>query len=530
MEESQKILLRSLESSGVRLPPLVSSIGDLSSPSLFSVCAQSLRLIDAACPIPTSLPDSMAERFRICTQLASALTDLGYVGHMSFHKLLYPSEEDLYKLVRFLVERLSESSEERKNSEENDISATTGEKEEMTSKDWMVRSNNQWNDSKNYQKVGTSLNDLTVKTEELDPLNTNSIEAPMIDKSAFVDISRSGIQDSSKEELMSVGYGEQSIEESSMRSDGCRHDQTAGQRDDKHVSKLQQKLAALKEQSSKMRNEIEKLQSREKVLMEEVSAKTLELQDVEEEHDVLKAVAEMVFDDQQPVEFYLDQLNERVDKRKHNLVELETQWGASMKSLEEKKKCLEDSLYATIPEAWEKLQKLEEVEVETQSILSEIRKREEEHSKLSADLEKQPKLAPRISYVQRIIEITKNSRKQDADIDRILKETRELQIESNSIQERLHRTYAVVDETVFREAKKDAVGRKAYRLLTSIHETFEQVSEKILTADRTRREVAEYEAKLASMASRRLDIGKLQADLDAIRKENEYLEQRLQDN
>lgn len=76
--------------------------------------------------------------------------------------------------------------------------------------------------------------------------------------------------------------------------------------------------------------------------------------------------------------------------------------------------------------------------------------REEEHSKLSAELERQPKVASRGSHIQRIKEITKNSRKQDADIERILKETRELQLESNSIQERLHRTYAVVDEMVFR--------------------------------------------------------------------------------
>ena len=59
-------------------------------------------------------------------------------------------------------------------------------------------------------------------------------------------------------------------------------------------------------------------------------------------------------------------------------------------------------------------------------------------------------MASRGSHIQRIKEITKNSRKQDADIERILKETRELQLESNSIQERLHRTYAVVDEMVFR--------------------------------------------------------------------------------
>jgi len=76
--------------------------------------------------------------------------------------------------------------------------------------------------------------------------------------------------------------------------------------------------------------------------------------------------------------------------------------------------------------------------------------REEEHSKLSADLEKQPKLPSRTSYIERIKEITKSSQKQDADIKRILKETRELQLESNSIQDRLHRTYAVLDEIVCR--------------------------------------------------------------------------------
>lgn len=76
--------------------------------------------------------------------------------------------------------------------------------------------------------------------------------------------------------------------------------------------------------------------------------------------------------------------------------------------------------------------------------------REEELSKLSQDLKKQPKLPPRRSYIERVTEITKNSRKQDNDIQRILKDTRDLQLESNTIQERLNRTYAVVNETVFR--------------------------------------------------------------------------------
>lgn len=48
---------------------------------------------------------------------------------------------------------------------------------------------------------------------------------------------------------------------------------------------------------------------------------------------------------------------------------------AVRKSLEEKKKGLEESLYATNPETQEKLQKLREVELELQSTLSEIKKR-----------------------------------------------------------------------------------------------------------------------------------------------------------
>lgn len=80
---------------------------------------------------------------------------------------------------------------------------------------------------------------------------------------------------------------------------------------------------------------------------------------------------------------------------------------------------------------------------------------------------------------------------------------------------------------VCREAKKDAMGRQVYRLLTSIHDSFEQISDKILAIDRARREAAEQEAKLAALSSRSIDINKLQSDLDSIRKENDFLEQQL---
>ncbi|XP_020232846.1 coiled-coil domain-containing protein 22 isoform X3 [Cajanus cajan] len=267
--------------------------------------------------------------------------------------------------------------------------------------------------------------------------------------------------------------------------------------------------------------ETDKFQIQEKELIDEVTVKTSEVELLEQELELMKEAAEMAFNNQHSVDFYLEQLNEQVQAKRNYLLTLESEWDAVRKPLEEKKISLEESLYSNNPDALEMLHKLREVQQEEQIILSEIMKREEEHLKLSADLEKQQKVASRKSYTDRIKEITKNSRKQDADIERILKDTREVQLESNSIQERLHRTYAVADEIVFREAKKDPTGLQVYRLLVNIHKGFEQISEKILATDRVRREVAEYEMKLAAKSSGSLDVSELKANLDTIIRENE---------
>ncbi|RYR45300.1 hypothetical protein Ahy_A07g031137 [Arachis hypogaea] len=288
------------------------------------------------------------------------------------------------------------------------------------------------------------------------------------------------------------------------------------------------------------------LKQKEKALIDDVASRISELELLERELEVMTSVSEMAFDKQHSVDFYANQLNEQLQAKRHNLLKLESEWDPVRKSLEEKKRSLEDSLYSSNPDLQEMLEKLRECQQEEQLILSEIRKREEEQSKLSADLAKQPKSSSRKSYTEKIKEITKNSRKQDADIERILKETREVQLDSNSIQERLHRTYAVADEIVFRyehliiacvskhphrEAKKDATGRQIYRLLTSIHQGFEQISQKIMATDRIRREVAEYEMKLAAMTPRSLDANKLHADadIDVVVKENDYFEHPFQE-
>ncbi|KAI4307836.1 hypothetical protein L6164_030974 [Bauhinia variegata] len=534
MEESQEILLKSVESYGISIPPSVSSIAELTPNDLVSICAQCLNLLDDAASFPTSLPsDSVADRVRICTDIASAIKNLGYVGDISFHQFLYPSQEYLYKLIRFLAERISESSESGRIAGQKNISARSKLRQDV------VRSSLEDSIEKtddevavgDFSTVGSKLYDLRLEMQapETSSPNTDAFinqdnTFPVVPKETNIiappDASSSILAGFSKDELTCVSNErdlfEGGIDAGRNSFENC---ETAGSINNGDMTVLKQKI----------RCETDKVQHQRKVLMDEVTARTSELEHLEQELELMKAAAEMALDDKHSVDFYLSQFSEQLQAKRHHLLKLESDWDALRNPLEERKGSLEESLFSNNPDAGEMLRKLREVEKVEQFILSEIRKSDEEHSKVTLDLEKQPKLASRKSYVQRIMEITKNSRKQDADIERILKEIRDLRLESNSIQERLHRTYAVADEMVFREAKKDPTGRQVHRLLTSIHESFEQVSEKILETDRIRREVAEYEMKLAAITSRSFDVDKLQTDLDAIARENEYLEQKLQD-
>ncbi|KAG8636912.1 coiled-coil domain-containing protein 22 isoform X2 [Manihot esculenta] len=402
MEEYEDVLLKSLQNAGVSIPSNVSSIQDFTSATLVSICAQSVNLLDETASLPSSFPDSLVDKFKICTDIALAIKRLGYIGDMTYYKFLYPSEEDLFKLVRFLVERLSESSVGVKLPDLKDVNSTRKIRVEGStdnSEDWMEKADDRGLDH---------------QQEKLKNLSLHNIGSELSD---------SNVEDTSFNRLL------------------------AAEGESERVAF--QKVTPAKDQSSQMRHESETLQNQEKLLVKEVTARTSELQKLQEELEMLKDAAEMAFDDQHPIEFYVEQLNKQ-DSKRCNIVELESKWDAFRKPLEEKKRSLEESLYADIPEAQEKLLKLREVELEKQAILSKVRRLEEEHSKLCVDFGKQPKLPTRTSYIERIKEITKNSRKQDADIERILKETRELQLESNSIRECLDRTYAVLDEIVFR--------------------------------------------------------------------------------
>ncbi|GKA47294.1 coiled-coil domain-containing protein 22 isoform X2, partial [Tanacetum coccineum] len=422
---------------------------------------------------------------------------------------LYPSEEDMYKLIRFLVGRLSELSTNAVSPDTkfNNVNATVNI-------DHLGQISNDADTEE--RNLHTKVEDLKLRTDEVVSSSIQCTEDVAAEK---------GNSETNKVGLSDMENGGGSAEDTQLsRKSAGGKGEVISQEDVEY--KLEQAPISHPDKSSQASIQL-LFFLQENVHSEESTARSLELQQLEEQHDLLKAAVEMASDKQTPLDSYITQLGEQIDAKRHNLAKIESKWKATIRCLEEKKHKLEEAMCAKQPDSQHKHQNWKKLEKDLVCVLSETKQREDELSILSKEVEKLPKLATRRSYIERIKEITKNSRKQDIDIERILKETRELQLESNMIQERLHRTYAVVDETLLREAKKDQVVEQAHNLLTTIHESFEEITEKILATDRARREATDLETKLSSVAAQSLNIDKLQADLDAIRKENEYLECRL---
>ncbi|KAF3825490.1 hypothetical protein GH733_005472 [Mirounga leonina] len=105
----------------------------------------------------------------------------------------------------------------------------------------------------------------------------------------------------------------------------------------------------------------------------------------------------------------------------------------------------------------------------------EAQRKEEVYKQLLSELETLARDVSRLAYTQCILEIVGNIRKQKEEIIKILLDTNKLQKEINSLFGKLDRTYAVTDELVFKDAKKDDAVRKAYKYLAALHENCSQL-------------------------------------------------------
>jgi hypothetical protein len=85
----------------------VSAISQLGPEAIVEVVARSLWLISQGeAQFPTVLPKSIAQKHRICTNMATKIKEMGFTGDCGYNQLLYPVEAHTRPLLNWLVQKL----------------------------------------------------------------------------------------------------------------------------------------------------------------------------------------------------------------------------------------------------------------------------------------------------------------------------------------------------------------------------------------------------------------------------------------
>lgn len=182
-------------------------------------------------------------------------------------------------------------------------------------------------------------------------------------------------------------------------------------------------------------------------------------------------------------------------------------------------------------ESSRRLVEIQELHQSVRAAAEEARRKEEVYKQLVSELETLPKDVSRLAYTQRILEIVGNIRKQKEEITKILSDTKELQKEINSLSGKLDRTFAVTDELVFKDAKKDDAVRKAYKYLAALHENCSQLIQTIEDTGTIMREVRDLEEQIETEMGKKTlsNLEKICEDYRALRQENAGLLGRVRE-
>eukprot|EP00250_Pteridium_aquilinum_P020523 c24848_g1_i1 orf=596-2230(-) len=328
----------------------------------------------------------------------------------------------------------------------------------------------------------------------------------------------------SKEKYM-MGEGEEKAQEKESTSYSLDEHTDFKQRE---LSMLEERLRTISSENSKLTREAMEFNQSINKLEVEYEASSKHLEGLKKKHELINMAAEIALDSTQTEESKILRLKVCKEESQKRLADSKTQWESIFTELKSKKEFLESAAFTKNKELHTKLQELKNVRQQIKDTTIKLKQREEQINILTGEMEKGIKGPSRSTYVRRITELIKNSKKQDIDISRIIGETRDLQRESNTNQGRLKRIHVLVDELVFRDAKKDPVCRQAYRLLTSMHEDFSDCYDKVFAMDKVRREITELQVAVEIMEKRPVDVKKVQADFDALVAENLSLEKSLQ--
>ncbi|XP_061758405.1 coiled-coil domain-containing protein 22 isoform X4 [Nerophis ophidion] len=302
---------------------------------------------------------------------------------------------------------------------------------------------------------------------------------------------------------------------------------------DKHQSQ-QEELASLQLQFQQLCSDVDQLTTDMKHMrvtnaqvLDEMKQRELQNREEEEKIQVKKKSIDLLPD----AENNLLKLQGLVEASAKRVVSLASQWEKHRAPLIDQHRSLKEICSHQDMESSRKLSEIKVLHDKIRVSTEEAKQKEEIYKQLVSQLENLPKDVSRAAYTQRILEIVSNIKKQKEEITKILCDTKDLQKEINSLTGKLDRTFAVTDELVFKDAKKDESVRKSYKYLAALHENCSQLIQTIEDTGTILREIRDLEEQIETENSNKTvaNLERIVEDYKAIRQENSALAAKVRD-
>ena len=309
------------------------------------------------------------------------------------------------------------------------------------------------------------------------------------------------------------------------------------------VGETKEKEPDAEEVAAKRAEELERLQERLDAMQREIGKLTTTTQNAvsdtrQAEGELLKAgeqtegleevysAKKRTFDLLPELEKNMAALRKLSASTAADLMELGKEWEKRRAPIVAHYRTIKEAVTNRKAECKAKLEQIKVMRAEMKQNIANIRERDGQIQQLEAEYAKMPKNVDRAQYTRRITDIVRNVKKQNAEISKILLDSRTLRKEINLATEALERSYTATDELVFQEAKKsEPTAKVAYKSLVELHEMFAGLTKAVNETGTFLNNTRDMESKIDALQARNtsLNMDKIAKDLKQIKSENAAL-------
>ncbi|XP_020280155.1 coiled-coil domain-containing protein 22 homolog [Pseudomyrmex gracilis] len=579
MEEIDNIIIHSLRQIGCDIEESVTNLSGFSTELVVEATVRCLEAIRPGLGLSTVLPVNMAARFRLGATLAQTCTELGYRGDIGYQTFLYNSEADLRRVFMFLIEKLPKESEKTVNESISKVAllekSVASAISQGLSIPWLphychrkgfrnrgrastpyttvnieVPVANAEDDDKDYymrylQPVPDQMQNISCFLPSMISHNARALNTSSMDimerinwlnsQQSTEKVAYSSAHNAANElsKLSSENKTTPTLTDSQVKQKSALHSVLLEQETLRNEAKQEVEVENMKAECENLKLNIDELQNEIKKLTNRLAQATVTAHNEEkelsanEEQKKIKARAYELFQDGPE---NIKKLESAIEASTNKLINLANQWEKHRVPLIIKYR-QEREKYSTKANASQK--KLDEIKLlkeKEKELQEECRNKDQQYSQLVTEVQKLPKEVNRSAYTQRILEIINNVRKQRDEISKVLADTREIQKEINMLTGRLERSFTVVDELIFRDARTNEASRKAYKLLATLHSDCSELVSLVEETGATIREIRDLEEQIDSESAKNVgaNLERITADLKQMRQESAALTAQLQ--